>query len=104
MNLKIKLKIKFFNIFNFIKNAIKSIKKFNKCTNNTLQNQNEICNMVYCTICDLLHINSIRIEHCIFCNKCHIKNKILCEHCQNCYDYRIDSDLIRHRKNCKYSN
>jgi hypothetical protein len=100
MNLKFGKIIEFFNFSNFTN----KITKPNKCTINLVDCQNEERNMVYCTICDLLHVNCVRMEHCKSCNKCHARYKILCTFCQNCYDYRIDNDIIRHRKFCKYSN
>jgi len=56
--------------------------------------------LTYCTICDLLHINGNLIEHCEKCHTCHLKFKLYCKDCNNCYDYRLDKDIISHRKNC----
>lgn len=75
-------------------------------SNNTLDNSlhNTESKYDYCTICDLLHINQYYMEHCNICNKCHITNKIYCSYCKNCYDFRIDNDIIKHRKVCLIYN
>lgn len=81
----------------------------NKKSNNNLHLSNVVINEItyhydYCTKCDLLHINKFNICHCQLCNNCHILNKIHCTYCNHCYDFRIDNDIIRHRKLCVIYN
>ncbi len=58
----------------------------------------------YCTICDILVTSHCKLKHCTLCNCCHIGNKINCSYCKQCYDFRIDSDIIKHRKLCNVYN
>lgn len=92
------------HIFSFFK-----LKKNNNQKNNisydidvdNIKNTDDYSNLLtYCTICDLLHINGNLIKHCELCQKCHTKFKLYCNHCNNCYDYRKDNDIISHRKKC----
>lgn len=54
----------------------------------------------YCTNCDQLILNKFNIYHCNKCGTCHIKNKLYCIECNNCYHPLDDNDLIKHRKIC----
>ena len=56
----------------------------------------------YCLICDQLNYNKYLINHCKLCNKCHVKNKLHCIYCKQCYNinFNNDNDIIRHKKQC----
>jgi len=58
--------------------------------------------MDYCYECECVIIIGV-INHCNKCNKCHNKFKQLyCELCNICIDPYNDSDIIQHRKICKF--
>jgi hypothetical protein len=55
----------------------------------------------YCTKCDIMHINKIKIIHCYLCNLCHADYSTFCKKCKRCYNPLLDSDIILHKKVCK---
>lgn len=97
-------------MYNFIY-KIRNILKFkfynNRKNKRDLQitDKDYISPLDYCTICDYLSFNKYFIYHCDNCNSCHIKNKLFCLKCRQCYNPNLDNDIIKHRKICiNYNN
>lgn len=58
-------------------------------------------NISFCDICDIINLNKYMIKHCILCNTCHIKYKLFCSLCKQCYNPFLDSEFLLHKKQCK---
>lgn len=92
-------------MYNFLYKICKNIKlkfyhNFEKNIDIKISEENYFSIIDYCTICDNVNLNKYFIYHCNKCNSCHIKNKLFCIQCKQCYNPNIDNDIIKHRKMC----